>query len=68
MIPTGGVNLETAADFIRAGAAALGIGGELVSSAVLKSGDSLEITRTARRYLAAIREVQRPLSATTLAT
>ena len=67
MIPTGGVNLETAADFIRAGAAALGIGRELVSSAALQSGDSLEITRTARRYLAAIGEVQRPVPATTLA-
>ncbi len=40
MIPTGGVNLETAADFIRAGADALGIGGELVAPAALKSGDS----------------------------
>lgn len=67
MIPTGGVNLETAADFIRAGAAALGIGGELVSPAALKSGDSLEITRAARRYLAAIAEAQKPASATTLA-
>jgi 2-dehydro-3-deoxyphosphogluconate aldolase / (4S)-4-hydroxy-2-oxoglutarate aldolase len=67
MIPTGGVNLATAADFIRAGAAALGIGSELVSSTALQSGDSLEITRTARRYLAAIGEVQRPVPATTLA-
>src|SRR6476646_8736659 len=47
MIPTGGVNLETAADFIRAGAAALGIGGELVSPGALKSGDTSEITRIA---------------------
>ena len=66
MIPTGGVNLETAADFIRAGAAALGIGGELVSPAALKSGDSLEITRAARRYLAVISEA-RSLPAPTLA-
>lgn len=62
MIPTGGVNLETAADFIRAGAAALGIGGELISPAALKSGDSLEITRLARRYLAAIAEAKSPTS------
>lgn len=33
LVPTGGVNLQTAADFIRAGSAALGIGGELVSVA-----------------------------------
>jgi 2-dehydro-3-deoxyphosphogluconate aldolase/(4S)-4-hydroxy-2-oxoglutarate aldolase len=36
MIPTGGVNLTTAADFILAGAAALGIGGELVSASALE--------------------------------
>src|SRR5947209_11791455 len=39
MIPTGGVNLNTAAEFIQAGAVALGIGGELVSTAALKAGD-----------------------------
>jgi 2-dehydro-3-deoxyphosphogluconate aldolase / (4S)-4-hydroxy-2-oxoglutarate aldolase len=63
MIPTGGVNLETAADFIRAGADALGIGGELVSPAALKSGDSSEITRTARRFLAAIAEAHTQVTA-----
>ncbi|HEX7286102.1 MAG TPA: bifunctional 4-hydroxy-2-oxoglutarate aldolase/2-dehydro-3-deoxy-phosphogluconate aldolase [Candidatus Angelobacter sp.] len=67
MVPTGGVNLETAADFIRAGADALGIGGELVSAAALKSGDSSEITRTARRFLAAIAEARRPAAAIALA-
>lgn len=67
MIPTGGVNLETAADFIRAGAAALGIGSELVSPAALQSGGSLEITRAARFYLAAVAEARRPAPATTLA-
>src|SRR5215813_13815687 len=37
VIPTGGVNLETAGDLIRAGAEALGIGSELVSAAALRS-------------------------------
>lgn len=60
MIPTGGVNLETAADFLRAGADALGVGGELVVPAALKSGDGAEITRTARRFLAAVAEVKKP--------
>ena len=50
MVPTGGVTLETAADFIRAGADALGIGGELVSPTVLKSGDVSEITRTSTTF------------------
>jgi 2-dehydro-3-deoxyphosphogluconate aldolase / (4S)-4-hydroxy-2-oxoglutarate aldolase len=67
MIPTGGVNLETAADFIRAGADALGVGGELVSHAALKSGDASEITRVARRFLDAIAEARRPAAAIALA-
>ena len=59
MIPTGGVNLNTAADFIQAGAAALGIGGELVSTAALKSGNLNTITEAARQYVAAVREARR---------
>jgi 2-dehydro-3-deoxyphosphogluconate aldolase / (4S)-4-hydroxy-2-oxoglutarate aldolase len=54
MIPTGGVNLNTAAEFIQAGAAALGIGGELVSAAALKSGNTQEITASARQYVGII--------------
>jgi 2-dehydro-3-deoxyphosphogluconate aldolase/(4S)-4-hydroxy-2-oxoglutarate aldolase len=50
MIPTGGVNLENAADFLRAGADALGIGGELVSAAALKRGDLHTITTTAQQF------------------
>jgi 2-dehydro-3-deoxyphosphogluconate aldolase/(4S)-4-hydroxy-2-oxoglutarate aldolase len=59
MIPTGGVNLTTAADFIQAGAAALGIGGELVSAAALKSGNVNTITGSAREYVAIVREARR---------
>ena len=58
MVPTGGVNLETAADFIRAGAEALGIGGELISPAALKSGNTGEITRAARQYLEIVRQAR----------
>jgi 2-dehydro-3-deoxyphosphogluconate aldolase/(4S)-4-hydroxy-2-oxoglutarate aldolase len=58
MVPTGGVNLETAADFIRAGSAALGIGGELVSASALKSGNISEITQAARKYVTIVREVR----------
>ena len=59
LVPTGGVNLETAADFIRAGAAALGIGGELVLASALSSGNTSEITDAARKYLAIVREARR---------
>ncbi len=58
MIPTGGVNLDTAADFILAGAEALGVGGELVSSSALKSGKTNEITDAARRFVAMVREAR----------
>lgn len=61
MVPTGGVNLETAADFIRAGAEALGVGGELVSAAAIKAGNLNEITQSARRYIEIIREARAAL-------
>jgi 2-dehydro-3-deoxyphosphogluconate aldolase/(4S)-4-hydroxy-2-oxoglutarate aldolase len=59
MIPTGGVNLNTAADFIQAGAAALGIGGELVSADGLKSGNVKIISEAARLYVDIVREARR---------
>jgi 2-dehydro-3-deoxyphosphogluconate aldolase/(4S)-4-hydroxy-2-oxoglutarate aldolase len=55
MVPTGGVNLDTAADFICAGAAALGVGGELVSALAMKSGNFAEISENAKKYVAAVR-------------
>jgi 2-dehydro-3-deoxyphosphogluconate aldolase/(4S)-4-hydroxy-2-oxoglutarate aldolase len=58
MIPTGGVNLNTAAEFIQAGAAALGVGGELVSAAALQSGNTNEIVDTARKFVAIVRETR----------
>ena len=58
MVPTGGVNLSTAADFIRAGAEALGIGGELVSGAVLQSGDTRVITETAMQFVSIVKDAR----------
>src|SRR3954463_12790577 len=58
MIPTGGVNLNTAAEFIQAGSAALGIGGELVSASALQSGNTSEIVETARKFVAIVRETR----------
>ncbi len=58
MIPTGGVNLETAADFILAGAAALGVGGELCSTSALDSGNISQITDAARNFVAIVREAR----------
>lgn len=58
MIPTGGVNLQTAADFIRAGADALGVGSDLISSVALRSGNKSEISRLAREFQNAVREAR----------
>jgi 2-dehydro-3-deoxyphosphogluconate aldolase/(4S)-4-hydroxy-2-oxoglutarate aldolase len=51
IIPVGGVNLDTAADFIRQGAAALGVGSSLVSNKLLESGDMDELTRRAEAFI-----------------
>jgi len=51
LVPTGGVNLETAGELIAAGAAALGVGGELVSAEALKSGKAEIIAENARIFL-----------------
>ena len=58
MVPTGGVNLTTAPEFIEAGAAALGVGGELVSAKALESGNTGEITDAARRFVSIVRETR----------
>jgi 2-dehydro-3-deoxyphosphogluconate aldolase/(4S)-4-hydroxy-2-oxoglutarate aldolase len=54
MVPTGGVNLTTAAAFLDAGASALGIGSELVSASALARGKPEEITEAARQYVAIV--------------
>jgi len=51
IVPVGGVNLNTAADFIRAGAAALGVGSSLVSQKLLDESDMDELTRRAAGFV-----------------
>jgi 2-dehydro-3-deoxyphosphogluconate aldolase/(4S)-4-hydroxy-2-oxoglutarate aldolase len=58
MVPTGGVNLNTTADFIQAGSAAVGVGGELVLASALKSGNLREITELAKQYVSIVREAR----------
>ena len=62
LVPTGGVNLSTAAEFIEAGAAALGIGGELVQAEALKSGKPEIIVDTARKLLELVATTRAKLS------
>jgi 2-dehydro-3-deoxyphosphogluconate aldolase / (4S)-4-hydroxy-2-oxoglutarate aldolase len=54
VVPTGGVNLGTAAELIEAGAVALGIGSELVPPDALKSGNAEVIIENARTFLAIV--------------
>ncbi|MGA2351849.1 MAG: bifunctional 2-keto-4-hydroxyglutarate aldolase/2-keto-3-deoxy-6-phosphogluconate aldolase [Terracidiphilus sp.] len=54
LIPTGGVSLATAAEFLAAGAFALGVGGDLVNQKAIADGKPEIITQTAREYMAII--------------
>ena len=58
LVPTGGVNLITAAEFIEAGAAALGIGGELVQADALKSNKPEIIVENARKFVAIVKQAR----------
>ena len=64
IVPTGGVDLKTAADFLKAGCVALGVGSSLVSTKILQESDWTELTRRAREFVAIARETaptsQRP--------
>jgi len=51
LIPTGGVTLQTAADFLSAGARALGVGTDLVNPKAIEAGTPEKVTETARAYL-----------------
>jgi 2-dehydro-3-deoxyphosphogluconate aldolase / (4S)-4-hydroxy-2-oxoglutarate aldolase len=55
LIPTGGVTLQTAADFLKAGARALGVGTDLVNAAAIAEGKPEIVTTAARDYLEVIR-------------
>jgi 2-dehydro-3-deoxyphosphogluconate aldolase / (4S)-4-hydroxy-2-oxoglutarate aldolase len=60
-VPTGGVTLETTSDYIKAGAAAVAVGGELVDSKALREGRLDVITATARKFADAVRAARTAL-------
>jgi 2-dehydro-3-deoxyphosphogluconate aldolase / (4S)-4-hydroxy-2-oxoglutarate aldolase len=60
LVPTGGVTLRTAADFIRAGAAALGVGSDLVDLNAIREGQAALITERARQFVEIVREARCP--------
>lgn len=58
MIPTGGVNLETTADFLKAGACAVAVGGELVDAKLIKENRYDRMEELAREYLKVIAQAR----------
>ena len=58
MIPTGGVSLKTAADFIKAGANPLGVGTDLVDVKAIRAGDTGVVTERAKQFLEIVREAR----------
>jgi 2-dehydro-3-deoxyphosphogluconate aldolase/(4S)-4-hydroxy-2-oxoglutarate aldolase len=56
MIPTGGVTLATAKEFLEAGAFALGVGSDLVDAKAMVEGKRDVVTEIARKYLAIVQE------------
>jgi len=62
LLPTGGVNATTAADYIAAGASALGVGSELVDVAALAAGDDSVLTARARELCDVVRRARATLA------
>ena len=65
LVPTGGVDLETAGSFIAAGAAAVGVGGELIDRTAIQFGDSTTIENLARRFVEVVKNARAQLAAAT---
>jgi 2-dehydro-3-deoxyphosphogluconate aldolase/(4S)-4-hydroxy-2-oxoglutarate aldolase len=59
LMPTGGVTLETAANFLRAGACALGIGSSMVEAKAIAAGDMARIESLARQFVQVVREARK---------
>ena len=62
LVPTGGVSLKTAAAFIEAGSAAIGVGSDLVDIKAIRAGESERITETTRAYIEAVRSARAGMS------
>jgi 2-dehydro-3-deoxyphosphogluconate aldolase/(4S)-4-hydroxy-2-oxoglutarate aldolase len=60
VMPTGGVDLDTAESFLKAGACCLGVGGSLVEARAVAAGDFARITDLARQYAAIVRRFRGP--------
>jgi 2-dehydro-3-deoxyphosphogluconate aldolase/(4S)-4-hydroxy-2-oxoglutarate aldolase len=58
LVPTGGVTLANAAGFIEAGAAAIGVGADLVDTRAIRAGEPQKVTDAARSFISAVEEAR----------
>ncbi|MGQ0634555.1 MAG: bifunctional 4-hydroxy-2-oxoglutarate aldolase/2-dehydro-3-deoxy-phosphogluconate aldolase [Planctomycetaceae bacterium] len=58
LLPTGGVNLDTIAEFFKSGACAVGLGGALIEPQAVETGDVARIQGLAERYVVAVRQAR----------
>ncbi len=63
LIPTGGVSLATAHEFLEAGAFALGVGADLVDTKAMTAGEAHKITASARQYLEIVKSFHKAKAA-----
>lgn len=63
MVAAGGVNQQTASNYILAGASAFGVGGELIPKEALQRKQEHRIRELARRFLASVKEARKKMAA-----
>ena len=62
LMPTGGVNHDTAPEFLRAGACALGVGGCVAPAKLIAEGNLTEIESLARRFVEVVKKAREELA------
>jgi 2-dehydro-3-deoxyphosphogluconate aldolase / (4S)-4-hydroxy-2-oxoglutarate aldolase len=63
LVPTGGVSLKNAGDFIKAGAAALGVGASLLDAEALRNGSTALATEHARKFIEIVNQARSEIRA-----
>jgi len=58
LMPTGGVDLNTAGEFLKAGAVCLGVGGQLVDAKAVAAGDFAKITALSKQYIEIVKHTR----------
>ena len=58
LVPTGGINVENAAEFIKAGATALGVGSALVNNQLIEAGEFGSLTERAKKLCAEVQHAR----------